>query len=615
MRNYFKKELNDILLNGTKEERIYLCENSLPYFAAYYYSDMFTYRPADVHFDMYEDFEKAMRYLTNDSSLMVNAAITSVIGEREEPNIPTLRILEIDTIIWTAHRGLGKTSIAKIAIIWAIVYHKINFLVYASYNAENARAVLFDVVNELSTNRLLIEDFGELFTASMEEIDSSLDSLDIAMGKRKTRKKKMKKATSFITENGIKVMAYSTMQSLRGLLFNNNRPDFLVLDDFETNDTRHSSKLTARINDFINEAKTALAPRAVKLFLTNYITDDGNVAELHNMYKGNPRAIVRNIPLYWKDKNSNKMVLSWDAKYTFTDKEAIEYNTNQRDSKKHKISVESIRRDVGELVFEIEYMNNPSSHDGKLFLKATIEKLLNIAKTFIQIASLGSVKMYEKFIPGHAYGIGCDVGSGTGGDSSAIVVIDFSQTPQKIVATWADNRTPPMQLAYLLAKVGETYGNAVIAVENNGLGIGVVHKLAEIYDNIYTTKKRTANGLEETKTLGFTSTGGRKKDIVYRFQEAVVEDNLIITDEELVEELSVVRDKDFEKAESGKSLGTRHLDKFIAACIAYETKTSAYASTPASHVSNIDNSEEVEFMRNPVVSFNGFSINSLDIYK
>jgi hypothetical protein len=175
-----------------------------------------------------------------------------------------------------------------------------------------------------------------------------------------------------------------------------------------------------------------------------------------------------------------------------------------------------------------------------------------------------------------------------------------------------------MQLAYLCAKVGETYGNAVIAVENNGLGLGVVQRLAEIYQNLYVTKRKNAYGVEDTVTLGFTSSGGKngsKQAVVYQFQEAVMNDKLIICDPELIDEMEIVRDNDFGKVATAKERGTRHLDKFIAACLAYETKQSAYASEPSSVVSNVDDEDEVELSRRPMAGHAGFTLGSLDVYR
>lgn len=79
----------DLLLNGTRDERVYACARSFRLFAVYYFTRYFTYKAAPFQLDFFDDFE---------------ALVT---GELKEA-------------AWIAYRESAKTSIAKIGLAWII---------------------------------------------------------------------------------------------------------------------------------------------------------------------------------------------------------------------------------------------------------------------------------------------------------------------------------------------------------------------------------------------------------------------------------------------------------------------------------------------------------------
>lgn len=155
---------------------------------------------------------------------------------------------------------------------------------------------------------------------------------------------KQNRINNFITENGIRVEAHSTGESVRGRLHLNKRPDFLLLDDFENNRTKESQAHTKQIRDHITEAMGGLAENGVILYLANYLSEHGNVQFLIDRSKKDEMIRLRNIPIVIDGKPA------WDSKYCLTDEE------NKVNGKK---SIESMQRQFGSYVFSYEFMNQP----------------------------------------------------------------------------------------------------------------------------------------------------------------------------------------------------------------------------------------------------------------
>ena len=63
-----------------------------------------------------------------------------------------------------------------------------------------------------------------------------------------------------------------------------------------------------------------------------------------------------------------------------------------------------------------------------------------------------------------------DVSRGQGIDYHAAVVIDITNAPYKVVATFRNNEIPPMVLPNLLDRVGRKYNEAYCLVEVNDIG-------------------------------------------------------------------------------------------------------------------------------------------------
>lgn len=292
-----KKEALKKMMDGTRDERVFLAGHSFGLFAVYYFSDYFKYKLAPYHYDMIDWLEKLAK------------------GD------------EIRELVFIMFRESAKTTFSKLYIMWLIAFSKKKYINVDSFDKENAERILFDIAYELSNNQLLKADFGTLFSRAKSAEDI-----------------KQTKISNFITENGIRVEAHSTQESVRGRIHLNQRPDFLLLDDFETNKTKDSAAYTKQIREHISEALAGMSPDGSILYLGNYITEHGNVQFLLDRSKRDDKIKVLNIPIMIDNKPT------WEGKYALTDAEAKETG---------KVSIEDKQKQLGPHVFSYEMMNQP----------------------------------------------------------------------------------------------------------------------------------------------------------------------------------------------------------------------------------------------------------------
>lgn len=307
------KKALDVAITGTPAERTYLCGKDFSLFFCYYFSEYIKYPFAPFHFDFFDDVKNMME------------------GKYRE-------------VAWIGFRECAKTSFAKIYLTWLIVYKKKMYINVDSYSTTNAERILFDVILNLQTNKLLISDFGHLYNAKRDENETT-----------------QKRVNNFVTNNGVRVEAHSTGKSVRGRLHGNQRPDFLLLDDFETNDTKDSKLTTQSIIAHIDEFKSGLDSSANVLYLGNLITEHGSVSTLYDRAKTDYRLIVRQVDA---ETNGNP---TWPQKYTMTDVEADEKNKEITENK--FVSLEDKKRQLGSLVYSAEMMNQPVSEKSGIFKK------------------------------------------------------------------------------------------------------------------------------------------------------------------------------------------------------------------------------------------------------
>jgi len=424
-----------------------------------------------------------------------------------------------------------------------------------SYDKANAESVLFDVVTELQGNELLISDFGHLYNQPRTKDQAQL-----------------KRISNFVTANGIRVEAHTALTPMRGRLYQQFRPDFVLRDDLENAITAESPAVTEKIIRLLDEAKGGMAGHGASLTLGNYIKEEGVIGYVRRSVSASG-GTVRFIPVASKDG------VSWPDKYVLTDAEALKANASISDPTRRKISLESKKRELnsgGRRVYEVEMMLDPVAAGSPFFDRVIIDELL--AKASEPRHDKAGLLLWADFNPAHSYAIGADVGKGNGGDHSASCLIDFESNPKRQVGSYANNQIPADQFAHELKRQADLFGTCLIGPEKNAeAGGSCLTTLKMIYPVEWIYRQVPADKAHDkplsSMELGWETNHANKYTILNNLRSAVEDGSLIINDERILREMRSFTHSDADELGSAR-LGhsTRHFDLLMATAIAWEMR-------------------------------------------
>jgi len=423
-------------------------------------------------------------------------------------------------------RGGAKTTRTKLFLAFCIsndLDHKRKYIKILS-DDDNSKQVVTDIYNLLiSISRI----YPEIF--------------------QKTDFKKEERMDSFTTFTGIKMKASTLGKSQRGQIQEEARPDLIWFDDFETRITLRSLVKTKAIWDNMEEAKNGLSKDGGAIYTCNYVSERGNVHKLV-LKKNNPNTKVLIVPIKYKEKTM------WSY-YTMADINALEIDADD---------------------FAGEYMCEPAAGLNVFFDRDS----LNRQTTKQATKEIAGFKMFYPYNPSHRYGGAMDVAGGVGIDHSTSVFIDFSTTPNRVVATFASNLIKPDDFGDEIASEARRYGEPIVAPENNKFDM-CIGRLKQIYDNIYFTEtKETRVGLDpRTKTLGWNTNRMTKPQMLMDVKGAIADGHLELTDEDLVAEFMAYTRDDLMDKEDDVRLTTNHFDLLIACAIAWQMRNWATVKT------------------------------------
>jgi hypothetical protein len=216
------------------------------------------------------------------------------------------------------------------------------------------------------------------------------------------------------------------------------------------------------------------------------------------------------------------------------------------------------RRVLGEEKFSQEMECEFMGSAGTLLSAAALKSLAFVTPLHI---SDGGIKIYKQPMENHSYMIICDTSRGKGLDYSAFAVIDVTNIPYNLVATYKDNTISPQIYPGIIKKVGQYYNNAFALIEINDNGQQVVDTLFEDYDyeNILSTV--SAKGKKDKISLtwgygtksqrGIRTTKSVKRLGCSNLKHLIENEKLIIQDFDVIAELStfVSRGSSFEAEE------------------------------------------------------------------
>jgi len=311
--------LRENLYNRGRAVRKKTCERSFFAFCVYYFGHYITHKFAPFHKDMMKD-------LQND---------------------------RIKYMVEIMFRGSAKSSIiSTMFVVWNIVYRKRRFIIIASDVSDSAQTQMDSVINELQNNTKLIRDFGSLYTE---------------VKKQKLGEKKRKTISDFITKNRVRVLMRSTGMKVRGLRYNNIRPELAIVDDPESLETSESETKRRKAKRWIeHELMGGMSQTRRKLVVAgNWLHDACLVAELYE----DKRFSGRKVPIILDEGTENERP-AWESRYTMTYAEARTINRARRDRQGGRIepdqmviSIEGLRDDHGTMVFTQEFMLEPLTEE------------------------------------------------------------------------------------------------------------------------------------------------------------------------------------------------------------------------------------------------------------
>jgi len=134
--------------------------------------------------------------------------------------------------------------------------------------------------------------------------------------------------------------------------------------------------------------------------------------------------------------------------------------------------------------------------------------------------------IWEKFDANNKYLLTADVARGDGADNSVFHVIKLNT--MEVVAEYQGKPSLDMY-SRILFDAGCEYGNCLLVVENNGIGISILEKLSDLgYSNLYYSIKSTHEFVEayqgevmDKAVAGFTTSTKTRPLIVAKLEEFV----------------------------------------------------------------------------------------------
>ena len=162
----------------------------------------------------------------------------------------------------------------------------------------------------------------------------------------------------------------------------------------------------------------------------------------------------------------------------------------------------------------------------------------------------------------HLYFITADVAEGQGKDYTAMAVVDVTQFPYKVVATYKNNTVSPLLFASVVKTVAKKYNNAYVLIEVNSIGMevaNILHTDLE-YENIVETAMMGRKGQIITEgygpvkkiQMGVKTSVLTKKVGCQVLKNLVEEDKLIVEDADIISEFTTfISKKQSFEAEEG----------------------------------------------------------------
>lgn len=205
----------------------------------------------------------------------------------------------VQQILVIMHRGGGKTSLFNYAApSQAITFEQYHFIVPVSATATSATLQSDNLKSEMSQNKLIYSAIGEVKSAEKWSRDA------------------------WITANGVMVMPKGRGQQVRGILFKNYRPDLIIPDDLEDDESVMTIEQRRKTAEFFHGQLAGVVDRSSDKWRICVVGTVLHEACLLLELKSDPDWTVIEIPLcdkefksYWPAYMDNDAVLKLKKQY------------------------------------------------------------------------------------------------------------------------------------------------------------------------------------------------------------------------------------------------------------------------------------------------------------
>lgn len=266
----------------TREERRQKGQVDFQWFCRYYLADYFICEPAQFHRELSELVDAQTR------------------------------------VVCAAPREHAKSTVVTFAkVLHSICYQTAHFIVIVRDSYDVAKLSVDDLRQELEGNERLLEDFGDL------------------IGGRKWTE------AEFITSNEVKVLGRGQGNKVRGLRYRQYRPDLVIVDDIEDDESVDSRTQRDKLERWIRRALLNTIGPDARFFMIGTIMHHDSV--LVRFLKDTEVFVTR----VWKATLENGKPL-WPARWP-------EKRLQQK------------RLEIGARNFATEFMNDPANEEDQIF--------------------------------------------------------------------------------------------------------------------------------------------------------------------------------------------------------------------------------------------------------
>lgn len=228
-----------------------------------------------------------------------------------------------------AFRGGGKSTLSEEALCVAACLRDFKNCLILGESETRAVDRLRSVKHEFETNELIQDLFGDLVGPTWAE-------------------------TKIVLANGVCIQAYGTGQSLRGVKHLDQRPDLILADDIENEETVATPGARDKMLKWWTAVVVpAMDPRGRIRFNATPLDEEALAVTLSNQ----PEVIFKKYPIKYRDEKTGQWVATWPERFPLTWCDAMEADLTS----------------LGKVdVWAREYMCEPVSEKNRTFTAAML---------------------------------------------------------------------------------------------------------------------------------------------------------------------------------------------------------------------------------------------------